>query len=73
MQRGTLRVSSGIAALCEYELTGERGGRLSLPSALYLPARARDSGTLRLVGGERREVQITFSQTLGEASFSYTD
>jgi hypothetical protein len=73
MARGTLRLSNGLGATCEYEVTDEAGGRMRLPNALYLPRRERDVGTLQLSDGEHRKVQITFGPAVGEASFSFMD
>ena len=73
MARGTLRLRSGLGATCDYQLTPDTGGRLKLPSALYLPLREDDAGTLRLEDGDERRVAITFGPQVGEASFSYVD
>lgn len=73
MDRGTLRLTNGFGATCEYELIGDEGGRMKLPNALYLPLRESDVGTLKLSDGEDRRVQITFGRAVGEASFSFVD
>ena len=73
MNRGTLRLRSGLGAACHYELSADGGGRLKVPSALYLPLRESDVGTLRLENGKECRVQVTFGPKVGEASFSYVD
>jgi hypothetical protein len=73
MDRGLLRLSNGFGATCEYELTGDASGRMKLPSALYLPMRETDAGTLKLFDGEERKVQVTFGPVVGEASFLFVE
>jgi hypothetical protein len=66
MRRGTLRLSTGLGARCDYEL----GGTSNVPSALYLPLRESDVGTLN-INGEERQVHISFGPEPGEASFVF--
>jgi hypothetical protein len=67
MPRGTLRLSNGFGATCEYELNAHGGGTLLLPAALYLPIRDSDLGTLTLEHGTTRQVRVTFGPRVGEA------
>ena len=69
--RGRLRVSSGLAAECSYELTSAAGGTLKLPSALFLPVRETDEGTLTLDDGSQRQIDIAFGSQRGDADFLF--
>ncbi|HEY2778592.1 MAG TPA: hypothetical protein VGI77_11885 [Gaiellaceae bacterium] len=73
MGQCTLRLANGLGAACDYEPDGENGGKLKLPSALYLPLRESDVGRLSINHGEQREVRITFGPEVGEASFVYVE
>ena len=73
MMSARLRLSNGFAALCHYELDSDEGGRLSLPSALYLPRRDQDEGVLVMGVGLERPVVITFEPSWGEARFRFGD
>jgi hypothetical protein len=73
MEHGVLRLSSGLAARCDYEFTTRTSGELELPSALYLPRRDHDSGTLTLSGGAMRPVEVEFGASVGHAWFVCSD
>jgi hypothetical protein len=73
MGRATLRLQSGLGASCAYELTDGNGGTLKLPSAIYLPLRESDVGTLRTEAGQVRRIKITFGPRVGQASFEFID
>lgn len=74
MTSGRLRLSTGFSASCAYELDpAGAGGRLSLPSALYLPRREREDATLCLDSGSERPVIVTFEDTWGRATFAFAD
>ncbi len=73
MTSGRLRLSTGLSATCAYELDSAGGGRLTLPSSLYLPRRDREDATLCLDGGGERPVTVTFEDTWGRATFVFAD
>jgi hypothetical protein len=73
MISGRLRLANGFSASCSYDLSSDGGGRLSLPSSLYLPRREREEATLCLDGGSERAVMVTFHDTLGAATFAFAD
>lgn len=56
-----------------YALESEEGGRLSLPSSLYLPRRERDEAALILENGVERGVIVTFEPAWGAATFVFVD
>jgi hypothetical protein len=62
---------NGFSATCSYEVTSTDGGTLRLPSALYLPLRELDEGTVFFRDGSERRVAIRFGAEAGSATFSF--
>lgn len=65
-------LENGSSASCLYELDSDRGGRLVLPTAFFLPhGQTADDATLELADGTRRRARVTFGPRVGEALFSF--
>jgi len=71
MERGRLKVQSGLSASCTYRIVSESGGLLILPSALYLPLRESEDATLIMADGSERSIHVTFGPRVGEAPFAF--
>ena len=71
MERGRMRLPSGLSASCSYRLVSESAGRLDLSSALFLPAREGEDATLTMADGSERSIRVTFGPAIGEGSFFF--